>query len=177
MPRADLDSRFKRIDQLAAEIYQFVPAAQVGITQFRADLAGLLVVLISASYEACVKDTLVTFATKHHSAFGVFTINNYKKLNSKITIDDLYRYAATFDQDIHDRFKNLVTQRKMKINRRVGKNIESCYKQILSWRHDFAHAGLRNTTVEEALATHRLSKRILYSLYKNSNHLTVAARG
>lgn len=162
MPRADLDVHFNRIEQLVAEMRRFVPGDVVETAEFRADLAGLLVVSMAASYENCVKETLVTFASSHHSAFGNFTSNNYKRLNSRISIGDLYRYAGTFDDDVRDKFINLLDNRKKKIDFRIGKNIETSYKQILSWRHDFAHAGIRNTTIEEAMTTHRLAKRVLY---------------
>jgi hypothetical protein len=135
----------------------------VGVAQFRADLAGLLVVSMAASYESCVKETLVTFASSHHAVFGNFTSNNYQRLNSRIAIHDLHRYAGTFDDGVRNRFKILLDQRKRKIDARIGRNIESSYSQILSWRHDFAHAGIRNTTIEEAVSTHRLAKRVLYA--------------
>jgi hypothetical protein len=163
MPRADLDVHFNRIEQLVNEMSQFVPSTQGSAAQFRADLAGLLVVLIAASYESCVKETLVSYAAKHHIAFGNFALNNYKKLNSKISIGDLHKYTATFDDNVRDRFKALLSSRKNRLNTRIGKNIESSYDSILLWRHAFAHAGIRNTTIEEAIATHRLAKRILYS--------------
>jgi hypothetical protein len=163
MPRADLDLHFNRIEQLVAEMRQFVPSEIVEAAQFRADLAGLLVVSMAASYESCVKETLVTFATNQHIVFGNFTSNNYKKLNSRISIGDLHQYATTFDDGVGNRFKSLLDKRKRRIDARIGKNIESSYKQILSWRHDFAHAGIRNTTIEEAVITHRLAKRVLYT--------------
>jgi len=121
MPRADLDVHFGRIEQLVAEMRQFVPTDVVGAAQFRADLAGLLVVSMAASYENCVKETLVTFASNHHAAFGNFTSNNYGRLNSRIAINDLHRYAATFDDGVHDRFKALLTQRKQKIELDLAK--------------------------------------------------------
>lgn len=169
MPRIDLDVHFKRIEQLVAEMQQFVPSDVVGVAQFRADLAGLLVVSMAASYESCVKETLVTYASAHHASFGNFTSKNYQKLNSRITINDLYNYARTFDDGVHQRFKALLDQRKRKIDARIGKNIESSYNQILSWRHDFAHAGIRNTTIEEATSTHRLAKRVLYTFNEAFN--------
>jgi hypothetical protein len=162
MPRANLVVHFNRIEQLVAEMRQFVPSDVVGAAQFRADLAGLLVVSMAASYENCVRETLVTFAGGHHAAFGTFTSNNYKRLNSRISISDLYQYAGIFDDGVRERFKTLLGQRKRKIDARIGKNIESSYSQILSWRNDFAHSGVRNTTIEEAMVTHRLAKRVLY---------------
>ncbi len=163
MPRADLDVHFDRIEQLVVEMEQFVPSAAKGVTGFRADLAGLLVVTIAASYESCVKETLVSYAGRHHVAFANFATNNYKKLNSRITINDLHSYTGTFDDNVSTRFKALLNERRKRIDARIGKNIESAYKLILSWRHDFAHAGIRNTTIEEAVVTHRLAKRVLYA--------------
>lgn len=163
MSKTDLDVHFDRIDQLVQEMKAFVPSDLIGANQFRADLAGLLVVTIAASYESCVKETLIAYANRHHIAFGTFTLNNYKKLNSRISISDLHQYSSLFDDAIAVKFKRILNERKTKIDQRIGKNIESCYKQILSWRHDFAHAGTRNTTIEEAVATHRLAKRVLYS--------------
>lgn len=163
MPRADLDIHFDRIEKLVIEMEQFVPPAAKGVAGFRADLAGLLVVTIAASYESCVKETLVSYAGRHHVAFANFATNNYKKLNSRIAINDLHGYTGTFDDNVSTRFKALLNDRRKRIDARIGKNIESAYKQMLSWRHDFAHAGIRNTTIEEAVATHRLAKRVLYA--------------
>lgn len=163
MPRADLDVHFDRIEKLVLEMEQFVPTAAKGVAAFRADLAGLLVVTIAASYESCVKETLISYAGRHHVAFANFATNNYKKLNSRITINDLHGYTGTFDDNVSARFKALLDNRRRRIDVRIGKNIEKAYKQMLSWRHDFAHAGIRNTTIEEAIVTHRLAKRVLYA--------------
>jgi len=76
---------------------------------------------------------------------------------------DLNIYASTFDNSIHQKFKQSIGLRKERIMKKIGKDFTKAYEQILSWRHDFAHAGIRNTTVEEALKTHRLAKRVLYS--------------
>lgn len=118
---------------------------------------------MAASYEACVKETLMGFAGRHHQQFGTFAQNHFQKLNSRVALSDLYKYARTFDNAIHQRFGHIITIRKMKLQERLGVDFTKSYAQILSWRHDFAHAGIRNTTVEEALRTHRLAKRVLYA--------------
>lgn len=162
MPRADLDAQFTRIDALVNEIQQLVPENNYQNVQFRADLAGLLVVAIAATYESCVKETLFAHANSHHAAFGGFTRRNYERLNSRIRLDDLSGYCTLFDPAIKVRFKDRLRTRKTKLLERVGKNIEVSYGQILAWRNDFAHAGIRNTTIEEAAQTHRIGKRVLY---------------
>lgn len=162
MPRGDLDEILRRIDTLEGHIGDFVPVTARTV-EFRADLAGLLVVAIAAAYESCVKETLTAYASRHHEAFGTFTQNQFNKLNSKVAVSDLNLYARTFSNDIHRHFGEALDRRKKQIEARTGKNITTAYKQILSWRHDFAHAGVRNTTIEEALATHRFAKRVLYA--------------
>jgi hypothetical protein len=162
MARSDVGLPLQRVDKLVVEINKFVPTT-VGATELRADLAGLLVVAIAASYEACVKETLINHASKHHAAFGRFAGNNYEKLNSRINMRDLYQYTDLFDPRINARFKLLLTKRAKKIDERIGKNIIKSYETILNWRHDFAHAWKRNTTIEEAIVTHNLAKRVIFS--------------
>lgn len=162
MARADLYPILARVEQLAQEIESFVPLTNRNI-QFRADLAGLLVVAIAASYESCVKETLVNYASKHHPQFGVYAQNQYSKLSSRVRIGDLYKYASTCDNAVHHKFGLIIKDRKNRLMHRVGRDFTKSYDQILSWRHDFAHEGLRNTTVEEALSTHTFAKRVLYA--------------
>lgn len=162
MARSDIAEILARPDILASEMESFVPNEPKAL-QFRADLAGLLVVAICASYETAVKETLITFATNHHAQFGIFAQNHFNKLNSRIGISDLHKYTRTFDDTVHGRFGKLLDKRKKSILGRVGYDIVKSYEQILSWRHDFAHAGIRNTTIEEALITHTLAKRVLFS--------------
>lgn len=162
MSRADLDAHFSKIDALITEIDGLVPSTSYRSVQFRADLAGLLVVAMAATYETCVKEVLYGYANSQHIAFGGYAIRSYEKLNSRVLVKDLKRYCEIFDPAIQVRFKSRLTLKKKSLLERVGKNIETSYEQILSWRHDFAHAGIRQTTIEEAAATHRVGKRILY---------------
>lgn len=161
MSRSDVDQILSKADDLADEVIQFVPF-EAKTTKFRADLAGLLVVSMAASYETCVKETLNNFASSHHPKFATFTQNHFSKLSSKVSIRDLYSYTKTFDQDVHDKFSKSLKRKKDAISTRIGLDFTKCYEQILSWRHDFAHAGIRNTTIEEAIKTHRMAKRVLY---------------
>ena len=162
MPRRDLDAIFARIESLRSEIVLHVPTS-TNTLQFRADLAGLLVVAIAASYESCVKETLTSYAARHHVEFETFAQNHFNKLNSRINLNDLYGYARTFGNPIHRDFGKRIQERKRKILDRTGKDFTKAYEQILSWRHDFAHAGVRNTTVQEAFLTHGFAKRVLYA--------------
>ncbi|QOD63842.1 hypothetical protein HGK82_00795 [Ochrobactrum sp. MT180101] len=163
MPRADLDAHFSKIDDLISEINGLVPAdSGYRAVQFRADLAGLLVVAMAATYETCVKQVLYEYADSHHIAFGGYARRSYEKINSRVLVRDLTKYCEIFDPVIKGRFQDRLKARKKALLDRTGKNIVTAYEQILEWRHEFAHAGNRNTTIEEAANTHRIGKRIIY---------------
>lgn len=162
MSRPDLDSHLARVDRLINEIELFIPEGTHGTTRFRGDLAGLLVVAIASAYESCVKEVLISHASSKHGDFEYFVTRHYSKLNSKIGKDDLIKYTKLFSPKVHDDFKLLLLKRGQAIESRTGMSITAKYSQILSWRHDFAHAGLQNTTVSEAAKFHRFAKRVLY---------------
>lgn len=162
MPRQDLDAHFSRIDDLFIEMSKFVPAGTVDGDAFRADLAGLLVVTMAATYEACVKDILYSYASGNHASFGNYVAIRYERLNSKVSIPDLHTYTKMFSSSAANKFKADLKKRKDLIADRTGKDILKSYDQILQWRHAFAHSWARNTTLEEAAATHRLAKRVIY---------------
>lgn len=161
----DLYTHFLRIDNLVQEINQFVPPESRGVNEFRADLAGMLVVTMAAMYETCVKTSMVSYAARHGREFEGFTERNFSKLSSRITHNDLRRYATTFDSKICDKFDRILDRRKKTVVRLSGKNPIKQLEQILKWRHDFAHAGLRQTTISEAVATHRLASVVIVSYH------------
>lgn len=164
MPKnSDLDTHFHRIYELGSEIKINLPIEKKGITSFRADLAGLLTVAIASTYENCVKEIIQNYAYRHHNNFGIFAANNYEKLNSKIKISDLHKYAKTFNPKTEVLFKEKLNLQKCRIKNWTGIDITNRYDEILKWRHAFAHAGQRNTTVEEALSYHRYAKHVLIS--------------
>lgn len=162
MGRFEVDAEFVRVEALARSANQLVSEGTRGSTDFRAELAGLLVVAIAVSYENCVRNTLCRYSDTRHVDFGVFTTNNFEKLNSKVALSDLYRYCKLFGVSIHREFKESLKARNQRVNERTGVDMIGCYSQILSWRHAYAHAGIKNTTIGECLRTYRIGKRILY---------------
>tara|TARA_B100000965_G_scaffold114772_1_gene94707 strand:+ start:1448 stop:1960 length:513 start_codon:yes stop_codon:yes gene_type:complete len=162
MPRSDIDRHLARVDKLVDEVQKFAPEGARGSEEFRSDLAGLIVVAIAAAYEACVKEVLVNYASERHPDFQAFVNNQFEKLSSRVNVSDLNTYAKRFNPQIHSNFKERLKQRRDRLEGRVGVNIQTRYEQILSWRHEFAHAGIKNTTIQEATEFHKYAKRVLY---------------
>lgn len=161
MARRDIEDILSRVAVLAEEMDEFAPASNIHAANFRADLGGLLTVAIASTYEECVKEVLINFAASKHPDFEKFARNNFGRLSSKVMVSDLMNYAAAFDQDRKNTFKESLQDRKSIIKRRTGVDIQERYEQLLKWRHDYAHEGKRNTTIEEALIFHRFGKRVI----------------
>lgn len=158
MPSPIIDENFSRIDLLASRIDSFAPIVDLSAISFRADLAGLLTVFIAAHYENCVKETMISYAAGHSKEFEGFVERQFEKLNSKICVNDLHRYAKILNPKLADQFSLTLKRRRKLISALCGRNVEKQLQQLLNWRHEFAHAGNHVTTVEEALLTHRLAR-------------------
>lgn len=129
----------------------------------RADLAGLLVISFVASYENAVKKILIVYADNHNDQFSFFVEKQFDKLNSRISLDDLKGYAKKFDEVLEVKFANEL----LRIKDRLGDQpFEGWYDQLLRWRHAFAHAGQKNTTIEEVFKAHQYAKYVLFAFYK-----------
>lgn len=161
MNRQPIVEALGRIDTLANEINENVPASSPRLSGFRSDLAGLLNVTICAAYENCIKLVLHDYAARQSSLFEIYAKNQYDKINSRIDIGDLHKYARTFHPSINDIFKKKLNDCKAYYLNRTNEDIVSSYGQTLKWRHDFAHTGQRVTTVEEVIKFHKLGKRVI----------------
>ena len=160
MPTQEVLNLLVPIDRLFDEITRFVPQDTARL-QFRSDLSGLLVVSMAASYENCVKEVLISYCGSHHTIFGTFASNQYAKLNSRISLKDLVDYAKLFGPTTHAMYKDQLSRRRQSILARTGRDICERYEQVLSWRHQYAHSGQQNTTVDEAFTAHTFAKRVI----------------
>ncbi len=129
----------------------------------RADLAGLLTVSLVSSYENAVKKILIYYADGHNDQFSFFVEKQFEKLNSRISLGDLKGYAKKFDEVLESKFDNELARVKVRLG---GQPVEDWYDQLLQWRHAFAHAGQRTTTLEEVYKAHQFAKYVLFAFYK-----------
>ena len=163
MTRDEVFSYTASIDELVSHANRFAPEGTRGVTEFRAELGGLLTVLIASCYENIVKQTLIDYSTRHHLEFGRFTEGAFSKLNSRIQLRDLRQYCSYGSPSILSHFKDKMARRKSFYRRIARVEIDKAYEQLLLWRHDYAHAGKKNTTIEEAVRTHKEGFPVLLS--------------
>jgi BMFP domain-containing protein YqiC len=153
--RDDLIGFTKEIYKIADHSERFVPVSMRGVAEFRAELGGLMTVLIASSYENIVKQVLVDYAARHNVTFGRFTESAFDRIDSRIKISDLHKYCKHGGPDVSKAFK-LALSRRRKLYQTISRvEFDKSYELILKWRHAYAHAGKKNTSLEEAIKKHK----------------------
>lgn len=172
MAMPDVSLIISEMKSLVSNINHYVPAGTPSNDSFRSEMSGLLIVSLAATYENCVKEILIENAENHHPAFGKFAEKQYDKLNSRVSLNDLYGYANKLGNNLTDRFN----QELLKAERRTGSviplhqhgqpkynkfKIVREYHRLLECRHAFAHARQKTTTIEDAYNMHRYGRFVI----------------
>lgn len=105
MKMTDVHKSFSEVDNLFFQINDAVPKETIAFNELRSTLAGLLVISIASTYENCIREVLVDHADRHHPKFSYYIEREFEKMNSRISIQDLHKYAAKFSSEIGSQFK------------------------------------------------------------------------
>lgn len=163
MKRSDVIAYTEGINKVAEHSERFAPANLRGVNEFRAELGGLLTVLVASSYENIVKQVLVDYASRHNDTFGRFTESAFDRLDSRIKVADLHKYCKHGGLKVSVSFKRILGHRRELYQTISRVEMEKSYERLLKWRHAYAHAGVKNTTIEEAMRTHREALPVLFA--------------
>ncbi len=163
---ADLQKFLKEAEDLTEKVCDNAPAAGLANDDYRANLAGLLCVFYTATYENCIKECLVRYSYNKHEVFGNFASEHYSKLNSRIKLDDLKGYVGKFSPDLATIFKRRIDDIEIHGVKSSGDSIKSAYANLLTWRHAFAHEGKKACTLDEAANAHKLAKLLILEFEK-----------
>lgn len=162
MEFSELREELSYIDKMVKEFDRIAPSGVDKNTFVRSDLAGLLLIAICAVYENCIKKIMIEYSDGKHNEFSFFIENNYKRLNSRIRKNDLIKLLEMFSKAKGIGFKSKVKNFSNKVH---GVNLGDTYDQLLSWRHDYAHAKVSSTTLEEIHKHHRVGKFVVFYFY------------
>lgn len=163
MDRSELKEALDHIDNLVRDLNRIAPISNTSNIDLRGELSGLLLVAICAIYENVIKQIMIEYADSIHVDFSYYIEENYKKLNSKISKNDLCSYLKLFSSKKEQDFKIELTRIQTRLG---GMHPNDKYTSLLQWRHSYAHSKVPQTTIEEAYEHHRYSKLIIYAFNK-----------
>lgn len=156
-------TRFVATDNLIAHLSPIV--STITDTSLKANYAGFISVSAVTVYELAIKDLFYDFAKKKNPVFGSFVEKHFKKINGKITLDDLKKqHIDLFGKKYQEKFDKKLKKREAVVLSRDRMNVRSCYSNLVLCRHKFVHGGSPTLTFEEAIKNYYAGKEIIYSL-------------
>ena len=116
-----------------------------------------------------IKDILISFADKKHKVLGAFVRSRCERMNGRILLDSLKSdYVSPLGVKYKERFDRKVKERANAILQANRRDIRASYKNIILWRHDFAHAAaIGNATWAEVVQAYGDGKEILDCLHRS----------
>lgn len=121
-------------------------------------------------FEMAIKEILVSFGDKKHQVLGSYIRNRCEKMNGRIQIDTLVQdYIFPFGIKYKNRFIQKVNERTECILQAKRRDIRVSYRNIILWRHAFAHSGDTggNATWAEVVQAYEDGKEIISCLHQS----------
>ena len=131
---------------------------------------GFVAVACVTVFELAIKEIIVSFADKKHQVLGTFVRNRCERMNGRIQIDALKQdYISPLGVKYKERFERKVTERATLTLRARHRDIRVSYRNIILWRHSFAHAGAvgANATWAEVVQAYEDGKEIVDCLHQS----------
>lgn len=169
MTREQIEERFHDIERLTQTMNKVVPIKPQN-SDFRAELARLLIINIVSAYENSVKTTMIEFAEKKHRDFGHYVRTHKEYINARIQKCHLIDYANDFSEEIKDRFKVKLEQLEKKHAQSDHQSMSALYDELIKQRHRSAHLVLSDhrtftATIEETERRHQICKNIVLAFH------------
>lgn len=164
MPYSD---HFKLADDMIAHLNTVI--ATVSDPWITSRYIGFVAVAAVTVYELAIKDIFIEFCTNKHKVFGSFSRSHFERINGRIkskTIRD--EYIRWFGEKYVNRFNRIIDQAEQESLRNNRISIRSSYGNIITWRNEFAHAGIVPSTVTylEVVNSYEAGKEVIHCLAK-----------
>ena len=125
---------------------------------------GFIAISAVTVYELAIKDIIFRFSDQKHKVLGNVSRELYKRLNGRISLDDLRtRQLKRFGDRYLDRFNRLLDKQEQASLSSSRVSIKESYANVLNWRNKFAHEGeIANTmTYIEIKEAYQLGKEVI----------------
>ncbi|MBB5315821.1 HEPN domain-containing protein [Tunturibacter empetritectus] len=134
-----------------------------------AKYVGFVAVACVTVFEMAIKEILTTFADKKHQVLGSFIRHSCERMNGRIQLDSLKpNYIFPLGLKYKERFDKKIDQTARTTLRTQRRDIRASYKNIILWRHGFAHSATIGTaTWTEVVQAYEDGKEIIRCLHES----------
>jgi hypothetical protein len=170
-----VNEHFYHIRSVAKQINLRLSGETTDEQKLSNELAGMFAVTVVATYESIVKDTLIFYAGTFHSKYKDHVINDYDRLNAKISLNDLRTYSLRFGlnewsgngvKKKSTTFHKVLHEKKAVVERRFRTDLVSNYNNLFTWRNAYAHERATPATFKDVYESHRIAQYVIRSFVK-----------
>ncbi len=155
--------RFKHADDIITHLDAIVPS--LTDNALKAKYAGLLAVAGVTVYELAIKDIFFEFADKKHAVLGVSTRVRFERINGQIKLEDLMgKHIHFFGEKYETKFRKKIEDIEIKTLKAKRVSVKSSYKNLIVWRHNFAHSASIMNTYEEVKDAYFIGQEVIHCL-------------
>jgi len=159
MPYAD---HFKLTDDLIQHLDSVL--LHLNDPYIEAKYTGFLSVSAAAVLESALKEIFIDFSSAKHKVFGDFSKVFFFRINGRIALQDIRdTYLRHYGERYAKRFKTRLDKLEFQELRASNTSIKAAYGNLLTWRHEFAHAGRvpANASYSEVKLAYECGKKLM----------------
>ena len=158
-------SQFAHADAVMTHLAGFVPG--LCDPQLQQKYIGFASVAAITVYELAIKDIFVDFASKKHVVLEEFVKTFFRRINGRVSPDVIVgKYVPHFGVKYTNRYKKRLKSESAHYLRKNKRDFVNSYRNLLTWRHNFVHAGQLTTTVTfaEVVQAYEDGKHLIHCL-------------
>jgi hypothetical protein len=156
---------FRHADDVIAHLNTIVPA--IADPLLRTKYIGFVAVSAVTVYELAIKEIFCEFARKKHKVLGVFSDSYFRRINGRVSLDDIKRdYCQRYGDGYASRFKIRLAKASATHLATHRRDLGSSYANLIVWRNAFAHEGVVPSTVTygEVVQAYEDGKGVIHTL-------------
>lgn len=158
-------AHFSHADAVIEHLNTILPSVSDPI--LKAKYVGFVSIASVTVYELAIKTIFLEFSKNENKVLNCFTEKYFEKINGRIKIDVIQNdYLTKFGDNYLISFNKEIELAKIDFLRTHRRDFLAAYKNLIGWRHQFAHQGAINTTAtfEEVAQAYEDGKSVIECL-------------
>lgn len=158
---------FSHADEVIKHLNSILPL--VNDPLLKAKYVGFVSVAAVTVYELAIKSIFLDFSKNENKTLNCFAEKYFERINGRIKIKAIQEdYLTKFGDSYLNSFNQEIEVSKTKFLKANKRDFQAAYKNLIEWRHQFAHQGTINTTAtfEEVVQAYEDGKFVIECLAK-----------
>jgi hypothetical protein len=157
---------FEQAQELTSKLQNIESSVIETDRELSSDFAGFTAIFYCSMVENAAREIFCDFGRSCHHALLHWISQETERMNSKISIDDLRSFCGRFGKSYSEAFTEYIKEEEEKLSGTSHVPLRASYKNLLLWRHAYAHSGEKKATLRDVAQTLSACRHVIYALDK-----------